>query len=121
MANRLKWTKKKKREFCLELIKDGNVTRSCDALGVGTSSAYVNRDLDEAFKAAWDEAQGIGDLALVDEARKRAMDKSDILLMFLIKAKFPEYRDKFDLGLGTEGALHLHINTDHPDREKEES
>ena len=45
---------------------------------------------------------------------------SDTLAMFLIKAHRPEYRDKMDLGLGTEGTLHLHINTDHPDRKKEE-
>ena len=47
------------------------------------------------FKAAVDEARNIGIEALKDIAYARAAEKSDVLLMFLIKQADPSYRDNY--------------------------
>ncbi len=53
---------------------------------------------DAAFALASDECNDEATDALVVEARKRAFDGSDLLLIFLLKAHRPDvYRDRYDV------------------------
>jgi len=53
----------------------------------------------------WDDAVDAAVDALAAEARTRAFDGSDVLLMFLLKAHRPQvYRDHYDLGKALDGA-----------------
>lgn len=78
---------------------------------VHCTTIYDRREADPAFRAAWDAARAIGTNELKAEARRRAyfgtlkpifqggkkvgtvIEYSDTLLMFLIKARDPRYRD----------------------------
>lgn len=70
------------------------MTRSCQAAGV-TRQAYYNwRSIDAAFADEADAARDAGVDQLEDVARARAMETSDTLLIFLLKANRPEkYRE----------------------------
>src|ERR1700756_5465712 len=100
------WTRRtiQKRQQFLELLSEsGNVRASCAALNLCRSTLYQWRASDSAFAAAWDSALELGADGLEDEARRRAMAGSDILLMFLLKALRPEkYRER--------SQVHIHNN-----------
>jgi len=102
--------------FLEELSKCGNVTASCEAVGVNRVTAYRRQEANEAFAAAWEEAVDKGVEGLIDEAKRRAYKGvpepvgfyqgepgaivqrySDSLLMFLVKARRPEYKDRVAL------------------------
>jgi hypothetical protein len=56
---------------------------------------YDWREADAEFAAAWDAALGLGGDALEDEAIRRAMNGSDYLMVFMLKALKPEkYRER---------------------------
>ena len=74
------------------------------------SELYHYRKRNPDFAALWEAAQKVGDEAIKDEVRYRAMigvqtvvaiggerevirKKSDVLLMFLAKSRFAEFRD----------------------------
>ena len=113
MTNRIKLTAKKKINFLLELEKDGNVTRSAAAVGVRTATCYDHRHKDPEFDIKWAKAVKVGDLALIDEATKRAHAGSDTLLIFMIKGRHPEFREKL-IDIPTDARFHLSINTSPP-------
>lgn len=112
MAHRAKFTPKRKEEFLEVLSRTANVTISAECAGISRRTAYDHRDKDEAFEKAWDEAVECATDQLLEEARRRAAlgvtepvyyqgkivggvrRYSDNLLMFLIKARRPEYRDR---------------------------
>lgn len=101
--------------FLLALSKTGNVSDACRASKKSRSWAYEQREADESFKRAWDEAMDQAVDALEAEARRRAVqgvDKpvfykgkrvrtrvreySDVLLIFLLKAARPDkYRENY--------------------------
>ena len=136
MTNRIKFTQEKKALFIKELCKDAIVTRSCKICGVEPQTVYGHRHSDPDFAKAWDEAVRIGSDTLVEEAQRRAMgyytpmyDKdgnpsgerfssSDILMMFLLKGRRPEYRDKVNLDLPADARFTLTINTGGDDGKK---
>jgi hypothetical protein len=91
--------------FVVALAKFGTVTHAAEAAGIDRPSAYRHRKENEAFARRWEEAiEAYGDM-LVNEARKRAVARSDNLLMFLIKGERPEkYRENLKLtGPGKDG------------------
>lgn len=111
----------------LELLALGHTVQHAAAeAGVGRSTVYERRESDEAFAAAWAEADEAGVQVLEQEARRRAVegvprqkyDKdgdllcveqvySDTLLIFLLKARRPGvYRDHF---------RHEHVGADGKD------
>jgi hypothetical protein len=95
MVNRTKNTPSKKEQFIEQLQRDGNVTRSCEAVKLARSTVYGWKREQQEFAAQWDHAVDIGVGALEDEAVKRALKGSDILLIFLLKANKPEkYSDR---------------------------
>ena len=76
----------------LEKLRDsGNVRLSCKAAGVPRRTVYNWRDKWVTFADEWDEALEDACDILEMEAWKRAVnEKSDRLLMFLLKAHRPE-------------------------------
>jgi hypothetical protein len=47
------WTKQKEQAFLATLAETCNVTRACEAAGVGVTSAYRRKKDNAAFRAAW--------------------------------------------------------------------
>lgn len=85
----------KQRVGFLASIESGN-TVQCAAKSVGLSrqAFYKRRLIDTAFADDWDDAAEAGTQVLEQEATRRAMDGSDGLLMFLLKARRPAvYRE----------------------------
>ncbi len=82
-------TSKKARQFLDALAAGMSVTAACAAVGIGRRTAYDWRDADEAFADDWDDACEASIDLLEDEARRRAMQVSDVLLIFLLKARRP--------------------------------
>jgi hypothetical protein len=100
-----------KTDFLAGLEEYGNVSRAADAAGIWRSTAYDEREKSPRFAADWDRALDLGTSALEDEARRRAFEGvekpiyqggslvgqvqeySDTLLIFLLKAHRPKYRD----------------------------
>jgi AcrR family transcriptional regulator len=99
--------------FLKSLAGLGLVTAACADAGVPRRTVYDWRDLDEAFRAAWDDAIDQATELLEREARRRAYtgvlkpvfqggrkvgevrEYSDVLLIFTLKALRPEkYRDR---------------------------
>jgi transposase-like protein len=95
MANRTKYTPKKRALFLGALTEGASVTAACDRAVITRRTVYDWRKADSEFAAAWDDAIEAGTDALEDEALRRAKEKSDTLLIFLLKARRPEkYKDR---------------------------
>jgi hypothetical protein len=78
------------------LANCGIVRFSCAQAGIHRSLVYQTRDREPEFAAAWDEALEDACDGLVLAARKRALEVSDALLIFLLKCHRPEvYGDRF--------------------------
>jgi len=109
--NRTRLTPKKKERFCKELVlTGGHVTKAAQAVGISRVTCYDHRDpesprYDPDFEIAWNAAVEEGTENLEKEAYRRAHDGvdephfykdkvagyvrkySDVLLMFLLKAR----------------------------------
>jgi hypothetical protein len=102
----------RKRAIFIEALSSGmSVTASARAAGISRRYAYQIADGDPEFKAAWDSAIEEATDLLEDAIRRRAIEgetepvwyrgeivghvqkTSDILKMFLMKARRSEYRD----------------------------
>jgi Bacteriophage Sf6, terminase small subunit-like len=95
MANRTKNTPKKRALFLGALTEGASVTAACNRAVITRRTVYNWWEADPEFAAAWDDAIEAGTDALEDEALRRAKDKSDTLLIFLLKARRPEkYKDR---------------------------
>lgn len=97
--------------FLEALAQTGSVVRAAAAAEVHRSTAYEQRKTDAAFAARWAEAERESVERMEDEARRRAvegckrpiyhngqlltevLDYSDTLLIFLLKAHDPKYRE----------------------------
>lgn len=107
---------KKAPKFLKELRENGGfIGKACEAVGISKPSVYAWREDDPAFAAEWDRAIDLATEDLEREARRRALNGveepvfyqgeecgrirkySDTLLMFTIKARKPEYRDKITI------------------------
>lgn len=76
--------------FLESLRKNGLVRKAAEDANVTLTVAYAYREQTPEFAARWDEAilRSIEDLEAV--ARKRAVEYSDTLLIFLLKGNNPE-------------------------------
>ena len=110
MANRTKWTPKKKKEFLEILAAGGSVAKAATAVGICRQYPYQLRENDEAFTKEWNTAVEAGTDILEDEAFRRAFngvekpvgfhqgehmgtmvrEYSDTLTIFLLKGRRPE-------------------------------
>jgi len=108
-----RFAKEKKRTFLASLVQaGGNVSTACDEAGLNRRTAYLWRAADKSFAEAWDDALNLGLDELESEARRRAFDGveepvfykgevcghirrySDSLIMFMLKAYRPQFRDR---------------------------
>lgn len=97
LSQYVQFTPELKDKFLEQLREVPNVTRACRVLGLTRRLVYNHRRDDEEFATAWDEAleQGVENLEAI--ALERAADKSDILLMFMLKGVRPDkYRERYD-------------------------
>ena len=80
----------------LAALSDGlSVTAAAIAAGARRSAMYGWRAEDPLFAEAWDEAIEEGTDKLEEEARRRALNGSDPLIMFMLKARRPaKYRER---------------------------
>jgi len=117
MARPNKITPKKQKAFLNNLSETGSVKKACEAIKISRNSFYNFRKKNKKFTEQWEEAEKRGVDALIEEARRRAHDGvdepvyykgdridtirkySDVLLMFLIKAKRPEYRESYQMSV----------------------
>jgi hypothetical protein len=76
--------------FLAALENTGSVTAAAEAAHMGRSMVYHHKRHDAAFSKLWDESLDIAADTLEDEARQRAFDGSDVLLMFLLKGIRPQ-------------------------------
>lgn len=119
MIELTKLTPKRRRfgpKFLAELRDNGGfVSKACETVGVSKQTVYNWRESDPEFKADWDKAVDLATEDLEKEVRRRALygveepvyykgevvgsiqRYSDSLLMFAIKARKPEYRDKMTI------------------------
>jgi hypothetical protein len=108
----------KKRAFLVALVSSGgNISEAARAINIARNTVYDWETADEDFAEVFrsDAIKKRASDALVDEARRRAMDGSDSLLMFLLKGDRPEYNHhrvditsgdkpiRFSLSLGEDG------------------
>lgn len=123
----------------LKHISEGlHVRDACKLAKVDHVMPYRERDNNEAFRIAWEEAGKIGTKALESEAARRAYhgtlkpvyqkgmrvgqirEYSDTLLMFLLKGRKPKkYRDNVNVKHSGSTAVKLQfveevIDPDHP-------
>lgn len=101
-------TIEKKADFLRHFADSGNVTKSALETRIDRTTVYRWKKEDPEFGVAFDEAEEMGGMALEDEAHRRAFEgslivtkngsyrqHSDLLTIFLLKARFPEkYIDK---------------------------
>ncbi len=99
-------------ENLLECLRQGaSVNDVIESHNISRRTIYSRIRSDEEWKERWEEAIKIGDDAIRDEIRRRAMNGvlepvyhegevvghkrkySDILLMFLAKSRMPEFRE----------------------------
>lgn len=99
--------------FLKELRDNGGfVGKACEVVAVSKQTVYNWRQSDPQFEAEWDRAVELATEDLEKEVRRRALlgveepvfyqgeicgtvrKYSDSLLMFAIKARKPEYRDR---------------------------
>jgi hypothetical protein len=130
LANTEDWT-----ETFLTAIAEGTHVRLAAARAkVHFTLPYKRRRTDDAFRAAWDEATGLGTEALEHEAARRAVHGaeepvfykgeqcgivrrySDTLLMFLLKARKPEvYREGVEDGTKRPTTITVNVVTERPE------
>ncbi len=102
-----------KEKFLGRLKNCATAQEAAKGLPVARETLYAWRNDDSAFRKAWDDADMEGGEALIQEAIRRGKDGtlkpvyykgsavgaireySDLLLMFLIKQKFPSFRESF--------------------------
>lgn len=83
-----------KEVFVAALAKSPNVSAAAKKAKINRQYAYVERGRDADFAAAWDDALEAAIDDLEGTAWQRAKKRSDVLLIFLLKAHRPEkYRE----------------------------
>ena len=119
MANRTKFTPKKKKLFLEQLSLSANVTTSAHYCGIDRRTAYDHRAVDPEFAVQWDDAvdEAIDKYeAVVNQRAFEGVDEpiyqqgelvgyarkcSDTLAIFMLKAYRPEkFRERFDMTSG---------------------
>lgn len=102
ILNPTKLTLEKRQAFC-EILRAGqSVTAAAAAVGVNRVTVYHHRDCDAQFAAEWDAAIESGTDKLEDEAVRRALKVSDTLLIFLLKGRRIQYRDRVNIVMSAE-------------------
>ena len=89
----------------------GNVSYTCDKLGIARSTAYLWRKEDEEFKKAWEDAYLEGCTTLADEAEhalRNHMKKNVTAVIFTLKNIRPEkWNDRYEVGATVHNILEV--------------
>ncbi len=94
--------------FLDRLSSTCQVAKACRGARVSRAAVYAWRKADPEFAKAWEAAIEIGVGVVEDEAVRRALQGSDNLLIFLLKAYRPEkYSDKRQLQIGGPGLAEI--------------
>jgi len=108
MANRTKLTPRA-RETIRDVLASGrSIGSACRAAGIARQTYYEWRELHEDFRAMTDEAYEDGTDHFEDVAADRAEDRSDAMLIAILKARRPDrYREtqKHELSGRVDSAL----------------
>lgn len=100
-------------ERFLKAIASGDtIKQACAKAGIGRTAVYDRRDADPAFSAALADAIEDSTDELERVAIARGKEKSDPLLMFMLRARRPEYRDKLELSGARGGPIQIADMTD---------
>ena len=107
-----------KAKFLVALAKtNSSVTMACEAGGIRRATIYAWRQQDEDFAKAWDSALEEGTDRLEEEAARRALNGSDVLLIFLLKArrkeKYADLHRQWHSGPGDE-AIKVEVEDSRP-------
>ena len=88
--------------FCEQIAQGYSVTRAAMAIGASRRHMYSVRKSNDAFRAAWDEAEERGTDMLEDQLRSMAVDDRNVTaVIFALKARRPEkYRERRDITTG---------------------
>jgi hypothetical protein len=87
----------KKEAFLAALAEGDSIVGACKVAEIGRSTAYEWRELDQTFHLGWEQALEASTEKLEREGFRRAIDGSDTLLIFLLKARRPQiYRERYD-------------------------
>jgi hypothetical protein len=89
MGRRTIRTAKNRRKVLAALAEGWSVHAAAERTGIGYTSLFEWRQADPEFAAEVEAAMEAATDLLEDEARRRAMDQSDLLLIFLLKARRP--------------------------------
>lgn len=134
MANRTIRTPKNRAAVLAALTKGWSVHGACRQAGIGPRSYYDWRDADPEFRVDADAAMEAATDHLEDVARHRAIDHSDLLLIFLLRSRRPHiYNQKQAVMLGSDPnaplvvhqtgspdeTVHIHMPTNFRDRPEE--
>lgn len=91
-------TSEKRAAFLEELATGNSITAASQLAGFARTAAFKWRNEDEAFAADWEDAVEAGTDTLEDIAVARAKDKSDLLLIFMLKGRRPEkFKDRAEV------------------------
>lgn len=91
-------TEEQKQRFLDALRSGASVTEAAQAAPFDRATAYKLRKHDEVFAREWFDTIEEGTETLERECARRAMDGSDLLMIFLLKARRPEvYRDRYEV------------------------
>jgi hypothetical protein len=103
----------------------GGITKAADRVGINRESHYRWLESDPDYAEKWDRAQQVVDEALLCEAIRRGRDGitrgiyyqgvkvdteinySDNLLMFMIKGRMPQFKDRMELTGANGGPLQV--------------
>lgn len=88
----------------------GMVTPAAKKTGVERSTVYRLRDRDETFAAEWAKVEEWATEELEQVAYKRAVDGSDTLAIFLLKARRPSvYRESVNVKHGGKVGVQVEV------------
>ena len=77
-------------------MNGGCILYACETVGIHPLTFHRARQQDEAFAVAFADARDYAVESLEHEAHRRALDGSDLLIIFLLKANRPHmYRDNY--------------------------
>jgi hypothetical protein len=77
-------------KFLARLALGFSVQGACDAAVMGRATAYRWRSENPDFAEAWDAAIEAGTDCLEDIAMQRAKERSDVLMIVMLKARRPD-------------------------------
>ncbi len=84
--------------WLLAYREHGTVVAACKVAGISRTACYEARDRDPEFAEAWDSCERTVTKLLEETAVERALNGSDRLMEFMLKARRPErYRESLKI------------------------